>query len=44
MREEIKECNELIKTDEVPNGWKKKRIVDICNLSSGSTPSTLNTK
>ncbi len=39
MREEIKECNELIKTDEVPNGWKKKRIVDICNLSSGSTPS-----
>lgn len=39
MRKVIKEYIEFIKTDEVPNGWKKKKIADIFNLSSGSTPS-----
>lgn len=39
MREEIKASIEFAKTGEVPNGWKKEKIVDICNLSSGSTPS-----
>lgn len=39
MREDIKERIALIKQGEIPEGWKKKTIADICNMSSGSTPS-----
>lgn len=42
MREDIKERIELIKKGKVPEGWKRKKIADICNLSSGSTPSRKN--
>lgn len=38
MREEVKELIKTIKFGGVPNGWKKRKIADICHLSSGSTP------
>lgn len=42
MREDIKEHMKLIKGGKIPKDWERKKIADICDLSSGSTPSRRN--